>query len=110
MKLLRLGRHLRLPEGARAVAGRNKADNEAIRAAAAPEDLVVRCAEIPGPSILLLAGASDADRLACMRVCASYADNKGAQDVLVRCHRPGAPYLEARVAPMPRDEFRGWSL
>jgi tRNA U34 2-thiouridine synthase MnmA/TrmU len=105
IELLKHGRHIRLPEGGRAVIGRNKADNEAIRAVAATDDLTLRCAEVPGPSVLVLAGTSPADTALVLRMCAAYADSAGSETVLIKCYQNGKPVGSHHVAPLPRADF-----
>jgi hypothetical protein len=108
--LLRLGRHIRLPDGGRAVVGRNKADNEAIRTAAGEGDVVLRTAAVPGPSVLVRAGASDADLGLAIGICAAYADHGGAPSVRVRLFRKNANVEERDASPLDRSVFDGWML
>ncbi len=110
IELLRHGRHLRLPGGTRLVVGRQKADNEAIRAAAGPQDLLLRTPEVPGPSVLVWRGATAEDLRLALAICASYADHGGAADLLVRAVQRNRPPLEERVAPLDRATFRDWML
>ncbi|WP_456380499.1 argininosuccinate synthase domain-containing protein [Hydrogenimonas sp.] len=70
--LLKCGRHLRLPDGAKLVVGRHKEDNEMIRAAITPKYLKIRLLETPGPVAALSAHASEADRELAARITATY--------------------------------------
>jgi len=110
IELLRLGRHVKLPEGGRAVVGRNKADNEAIRAAMGEGDVVLRTAVVPGPSVLVRAGASDADLALAVRICAAYADRGDAPTVRIRLFRKRADVEEREVEPLDRAAFSDWLL
>lgn len=109
--LLRLGRHVKLPDGGRAVVGRNKADNEAIRAAAQPGDVVVRTAVVPGPSVLIRAGCSEADLERAVGICVAYSDRGDAPTARVRLFRRNAAAVEERdAAPLDRETFSDWLL
>ena len=110
VNLLRLGRHLRLPGGARVVAGRNKADNEAIRASAAPKDYLLRSVDVPGPTLLVSAGASDEDIETATGICASYADTVGRDMITVRIQKRNVPDREVRVRPLEREIFTPWIM
>jgi len=110
MHLLRTGRHLRLPGGAKCIVGRNHMDNEALEAAATPADVLISTRNVPGPTLLLPGSASAADvNLAC-GVCAGYADKRAdAAGTMVRLMR-GAEAEERLAAPLERAAFEGWIL
>ncbi len=110
IELLRLGRHVRLPDGGRAVVGRNRADNEAIRAAAGPHDLILRTVDVPGPTVLQRAGASAADMDLARRICAAYAKACSTATVRVRTHFADRPPQDDEVEPLDRECFAGWLL
>lgn len=76
LRLLRLGRHLRLSPQYKLIIGRDEADNAAIEAEAAPGDAVLSFEAIPGPVALLPGGgAVDQAFLARAMACAAaYAD------------------------------------
>jgi tRNA(Ile)-lysidine synthase TilS/MesJ len=107
LRLLRLGRHLRLPGGARCLVGRNRDENEQLAAAAGPDDVLLRTANVPGPTVLLPGGASAADVECARGVCASYGDRRSDAATLVRVTRPGASE-EAPAEPLARADFAAW--
>jgi len=109
VELLKNGRHFRLPGGSRVVVGRSKADNDAIRVSVRPDDCLILTPGIPGPVVLLLAGASEADRLDAMRLCASYCDSAREAHVTVRLQCNGVK-SEHPVSPMARNDFAHWML
>ena len=76
-ELLKYGRHFRISETVKAVVGRNRSDNEQINAhVREDEDIVVKMAGIPGPSVILPHGANEqAVRLAA-QLCAAYSKAK----------------------------------
>lgn len=78
VRLLKIGRHFRLTSGAKAIVGRDKADNDKIceeyregRVLIEPEETV------PGPMVLLVGKYTEDDILLAAKLCASYSDNKG---------------------------------
>jgi len=109
VELLKNGRHFRLPGGSRVVVGRSRTDNDAIRISVRPGDCLILTPGIPGPIVLLLAGASESDRLDAMRLCASYCDHEGRTQVTVRLQCNGVQ-SEHAVAPMVRNDFTHWML
>ncbi|WP_457596126.1 7-cyano-7-deazaguanine synthase [Hydrogenimonas sp.] len=70
--LLKCGRHLRLPDGAKLVVGRHKEDNEMILAALSPKYLKIRLLNATGPVAALSANATKADRELAARITATY--------------------------------------
>lgn len=83
IELLKLGRHFRLPAGARLVVGRDEAENGILETNAGEDDVVLKCKSVPGPVALVIGQAADDDiRLGC-EVCARYADVAGTAPVLV---------------------------
>ena len=108
--LLRIGRHLRLPGGAKCIVGRNHMDNEALETAVTPVDVLIQTVNVPGPTLLLPGGASAADLALAAGVCAGYADKRGdGAGTVVRVLR-GAVAEELVAAPLARAVFEGWIL
>ena len=108
--LLRVGRHFRLPGGSRAVVGRNRADNEAIRAFLGHGDTLLRSVDVPGPSVLLVGTPTDDDLRIAAGLCARYADGRRPDGVLIRFVRRNQPDVELRVPPLPADEPQKWLI
>ena len=108
--LLRTGRHLRLPGGAKCVVGRDRTDNETLVGAALPDDTRIWPLTVPGPTLLLPGNPSPSDvDLAC-GVCASYADHcADGAPVPVGVARRGTTE-ERTVIPLARESFREWML
>ncbi len=92
--VLKVGRHLRLPDGAKLVIGRNKEDNEAIRAIENDKFVFARANDIPGPLSLLSKNATDADKTLAARLILTYtktpADQEGSVTIAdeVICTKP----------------------
>ncbi len=86
VKLLRYGRHFRLPSEAKVVVGRNKEENCILEQLAKPGDVICRPTEVPGPVVLLRAKKkTKKDTEAVARICARYSDNVSGATVKVFC-------------------------
>ena len=99
LKLLNFGRHFRLPNGTLVVAGRNKADNESIRAAMRGDDVVFRSVTVPGPTVIAIQPKSEADISIARDMCAAYADHKDISSIVIREFRPASKPVDV-IVPM----------
>jgi tRNA-specific 2-thiouridylase len=70
--LLKAGRHLRLPGGAKLVIGRNKEDNEQLQKIQNEKFLFARANDVPGPLALISKNASDADKALAAKLILTY--------------------------------------
>ncbi len=70
--LLKHGRHLRLPDGAKLIVGRHKEDNEALKATSHPDYHFVHCDGIAGPLSLISRDASESDRALAAKIILTY--------------------------------------
>jgi len=70
--LLKCGRHLRLPDGAKLVIGRHKEDNEMIEAAITPKYEKIHLIDAIGPIGAISADASESDRELAAKLTATY--------------------------------------
>lgn len=75
IELLKVGRHFRLSAGARMIVGRDKAENEVIRALALPDDIVMEDAENVGPVTLVRGADAAAHAAFCAAVTLRYSDS-----------------------------------
>ncbi len=108
--LLRIGRQMRLPGGTKCIIGRDKADNDALAAAAAEPDAVLHAAAMRGPTVLLPGGARDETDLAtAVRVCAAYGPQHQAPEASICVRRGGIEEVRV-VAVEPREPFAAWLL
>lgn len=98
-RLLSMGRHFRLPSGAKAIVGRDAKDNARIVGAAERCDALVISDRTPGPAVLVVHSAAECDIDTAARLCASYSDGRGARiDMALR--RGGA---ETRISAVQKD-------
>jgi tRNA U34 2-thiouridine synthase MnmA/TrmU len=72
--LLKIGRHFRLDEKTKLVVGRNKDENEMIKALALPNDLIFYVKDHMGPTTLLRGGYTDAFIILCAAITLRYSD------------------------------------
>jgi tRNA-specific 2-thiouridylase len=70
--LLKHGRHLRLPDGAKLIIGRNKEDNEEIKKLSHPEYISANLVDIAGPLSLISKDATKEDRVLAARLILTY--------------------------------------
>lgn len=70
--LLKAGRHLRLPDGAKLVVGRDERENTLLENLHHDQYLHVKADDIPGPSALLSKDASSADKSLCAKIVLSF--------------------------------------
>lgn len=82
LELLSLGRHFRLPSGARLVVGRNEAENDELLRRAPTGSVVIDATDLPGPVGLVLPPpgrsvlADGPDSVLGGRICARYSDKR----------------------------------
>ncbi len=70
--LLKAGRHLRLPEGAKLVIGRNKEDNEQLMKIDNPKYMLAKANDIAGPVSLISKNATEADKKLAAKLILTY--------------------------------------
>lgn len=108
MQLLKLGRHFRLPSGAKAIVGRNKEDNARIEDSAGEGVIMLSPETIPGPTVLLLDGKGRHDVWMAAKLCASFSDHGDRAIDLEIIAPSGKERLTA--IPGPRSEFLGMRI
>jgi tRNA U34 2-thiouridine synthase MnmA/TrmU len=72
--LLKIGRHFRLDEKTKLIVGRNKEENEMIKALALPDDLVSYAKDHMGPTTLLRGEITDGNLKLCTAITLRYSD------------------------------------
>ncbi len=110
LAMLALGRHFRLPGGAKCVVGRDAAENAKLAALAASAGYVaLEAVVVPGPVTLVSASATAEDLATATELCAGYAD-ASAGKVAVRQTAPDGAVADVECDPMPRERARSWML
>ena len=110
-RLLKWGRHFRLPSGRKVVVGRNEAENGAIEAAARPGSILLQPVDVPGPSALLPCGGSDEDVGHAAAVMAAYTKiARGFSVRVVEKKKDSASEWLVSAAPLDRAQAARWRI
>lgn len=89
LEILKLGRHFRLNEHVKIVVGRNKRENEKLKALATNEDIILNTISVPGPTVLM-SGELLSDFIPqAVQITLSYSDAKEGENQDVRITGPG---------------------
>lgn len=106
IRRLRLGRHFRIGTH-RLIVGRNEAENLPLEKSADASELVLRPAEVPGPTAILSAGASPEELALAAAIVARYSDRPGDQTVKIEIRSTAgtrtlecAPALQTQIEPL----------
>jgi tRNA-specific 2-thiouridylase len=103
-ELLKIGRHFRLPSGAKAIVGRDKGDNDRLEAIALPGELLLWRHDTTGPTVLLQGTHADQDRNLAAALCVSHSKLAGAAFGIVRYNDKGnEPAAAALTQADPLD-------
>ncbi len=106
IKVLKWGRHFRLPDGAKMVVGRHKDENEKLQEIVNDKFIHIRTAGIPGPHSLLSKDATAADREFAARAILTYCKTKPGE-----CYRLDFDGESVTVEPLAsRAEAARYSL
>ncbi len=109
VELLKFSRHFRLPDGGRIIVGRNRADNQALKALAAQGRTLLHTVNVPGPTAAVLGPIGEADLLRAAAIIADYGDKGALLEVVVRVITPEGS-RELTVRPIPRTDYTPWML
>jgi tRNA-specific 2-thiouridylase len=94
--LLSLGRHFRLPNGAKLVVGRHKQDNDTLSELADERDSLLTTPDIPGPTAVLRGTGAAEDEDMAARIVARYSDAPAGEKVRIRVDTSSAArFVEA---------------
>jgi hypothetical protein len=102
VRLLSIGRHLRLGARTKLVLGRNKEENDRLEAAFRPGDVKLFAVGVMGPTGLLRGPADDACRRLAGSICARYSDAPREREATVRFLLAGVQE-DLRVLPAAQD-------
>ena len=102
-EFLKYGRHFRLPQGSKIIVGRNQVDNEALERLVNSGDVVLKAANVPGPTVVIpdANGSPPADVLetaASMTLAYSDAKDEFLHPITVS-HRGELRQLQASARP-----------
>ena len=109
LELLKLGRHFRLPGGAKAVVGRTQRENEAIQALKSPGDFLLKVDQYPGPLVLVGGAEAGEDLAAAAGLAAAYSDAPLDAPVTVTGTKGGMERVFRLTTP-GKDRYKAWLL
>ncbi len=108
LELLKVGRHFRISENAKAVVGRDQSDNKRLAALVNEGFIIVHTCSVPGPTAAVTPTATEDDLKVVGSICASYGDATKEKIVVKKIVAGVEETFE--IAPMPRDEMKDWML
>jgi tRNA-specific 2-thiouridylase len=109
LELLKWGRHFRLPQGAKAVVGRTKLENEALETLIEPGDYVLRVQDVPGPLVLVSGGADPLDLAEAAGLTAAYSDAPQGRAATVTVQQNHEVSLVNLTTPA-KKRFKEWLI
>ena len=109
VRLMRFSRQFRLPEGGRIIVGRNRADNQALKALHEEGRTLVHTVNVPGPTAAVLGPITEGDLLRAAGIVSSYGDKGQLPEIIVRIITPEGS-REISVKPLKRDDYEPWML
>jgi tRNA U34 2-thiouridine synthase MnmA/TrmU len=89
IELLKVGRHFRISQTAKAVAGRNAMDNATIEKLSGAGDVLLRTHQFPGPTVIVPGGGSDEEVRLAAGICVRYSDAPPGRETVVNCLKDG---------------------
>ena len=110
-RLLRVGRHYRLPSGAKVVVGRDEGENAAIERAFGEGDALLLPRRLPGPSVLCRRNTGEGDVRTAAEILAAYMKKASRVDIEVRENgKPGTVRVIAGVQGGERERYEDWRV
>jgi len=107
--LLKLGRHFRIAPHAKLIVGRNKTENEEIRALSRKNDLLLSSISVPGPTVLVSGMPSNTALNLAAAITVAYSDVGNNESVAVRVTRESDD--EILVTPVhDKAEFKRYMI
>lgn len=110
-RLLRWGRHFRLPDGTKVVVGRNQSENTVIENAIRIGDTVMVPHKVTGPSVLCR-GVHAAEVDQATGILAAYTKGGVELDIVTRTMREDgiSESMVRNVVPLPREAIAAWRV
>lgn len=108
-RLLRMGRHFRLPSGVKVVVGRNESENNVIERSAKIDDVLLFPQIVPGPSVLCQKPSGMDDITLAAGLLATYTKGGAKVDIEVRDGQNGEDTQVLQgVEPLSKDITAPW--
>lgn len=111
-RLLRYGRHFRLPGSTKAIVGRNEEENLVLERAAQTDDLLLTPLNVPGPSVLCRGKEAEPEIRLAAALLTTYANKRGPHmDIEVRRGTDAsASHILKAVAPLAKEVVAQWLI
>lgn len=104
--LLKIGRHFRLDEKTKLIVGRNKDENEMIKALALPDDMIFYAKDHMGPISILRGGNTQTHLQFCAAVTTRYSDSpKDSQTAIIVEKNNGAEKSEVLASSAQEQDY-----
>src|SRR4030042_2238915 len=84
IQLLKYGRHVRLPSGAKVIVGRNEEENKVLLQCMNPEDIALEVTGTGSPIVLLQKQKGEGDLRQAADICIHYSDTENRDDVVIK--------------------------
>jgi tRNA U34 2-thiouridine synthase MnmA/TrmU len=111
LAILSVGRHFRLPSGARLIVGRDEDENEILLSLAAKGDLVMKMADRQGPIVVLRGEALEGNIKLAAGLTAYHTKFRNEESLKVEYSRGGAPRAETiSVAPAKTEDVEAYRI
>jgi tRNA-uridine 2-sulfurtransferase len=89
IEALKVGRHFRLGPSAKAVVGRNQAENRTIGGLTETGDTILKPVGVPGPTVLVPGGGTPEEVRTAAAILAAYSDAGGGEKARIQVESPG---------------------
>ncbi|MCP4576250.1 MAG: tRNA 4-thiouridine(8) synthase ThiI [Deltaproteobacteria bacterium] len=99
LEILKLGRHFRLNDHVKIVVGRNKRENEKLKALAVKEDIILNTVSVPGPAVLMSGDLLNDSIEQAVQITLSYSDAQEGEIQDVRVTGPGVNRIVTAMVP-----------
>jgi tRNA U34 2-thiouridine synthase MnmA/TrmU len=109
--VLKVGRQFRLPDGNKAVVGRDQAENEHLERRYAHLGVLLTAPDLAGPTTLYMGDVDSSDFELAARITARYSKRGGSDSACIEARGEAGPTLRTlRVTALPEGEERAWLL
>jgi len=103
LEFLKVGRHLRLNDKTKIIAGRKKVENEVIDMMSLDRDIVIMVRDFPGPTVLVPNGCEKGDLRLAAGICALYSDAPGGVKTVAECRTGGGFVSNLEIFPAAKE-------
>jgi tRNA U34 2-thiouridine synthase MnmA/TrmU len=111
MSLLKMGKHFRLPSGAKVITGRNEEENKRLMLSSCPEEAKLTVKDYKSTYALLLGDATTENLDMAARICAGYCKEKAKKKFWVKIwNHSQEEYKKVEVVAMSKPEILNYKI